>query len=65
MTEREICECIVRDGGCRKINCGGFKHYEYIINEGTPCPLQDMCFSEESEVKLAKRWLAENEENEP
>lgn len=62
MTEREICESIVSDGGCRKINCDGIKYYGYIINEGTPCPLQDMCFSEEDEVELAKQWLEEHKE---
>ena len=40
MTEREICERIVRTGNCSGINCDGYS----CVNKGTKMPLAPMSF---------------------
>ena len=58
MTDHEICEWIVKNGGsCRRMSCAG----DYGWNNGTPCPFIDEKFDCENVLEQAKAWLAEHQ----
>jgi len=56
MTEREICERIVKDRNCGAIVCSGSRG----INKGTPCPFDGEC--DYDPLDMAKQWLLDHPE---
>jgi len=59
MTEREICELIVKQGDCKGISCYGGT--EKAVNYDTPCPFNE-CLCEDYEEQ-AQRWLDAHKES--
>jgi len=58
MTQREICEWIVRDGDCVGIDCCGCVG----VNRGTACPMLDKkCRG--NVVMMAQAWLDAHKED--
>lgn len=62
MTNREICEFIVKNGCCEGVACNPRQLYQQGINKGEYCPLYDACFVGADHAELAKQWLKKHEE---
>ena len=61
MTNREICERIVKNGNCDGVACNP-RQRQPSINKGTYCPVFDACYIGVDRVELARQWLKEREE---
>lgn len=61
MTNREICERIVKNGDCDGVACNP-QRFINEYNKGTYCPVFDACYVGADRVELAKEWLKKHEE---
>ena len=62
MTERQICEHIIRCGWCINISCNG--ELRSRLNYGTRCPLYNGMYDcdKHLEVEQAQAWLNDHKE---
>lgn len=56
MTEREICERIIKDGDCGVIDCYSGTEYGGLNENGTNCPCD--CGGDcDNAVREARKWI--------